>query len=168
MDIPTEFKIRTLQDIFNLPTEEQMDRCLQELCNGMTQLRVANDAIQKAMVEFGGGDKPYLEWPETILWKDDDKEVGHLRIDGIVGIPPFQIDVSADKPTLNVYTNNQFSGHYPVGTAAVVVAQNAEMAADILNIQLEDYGLPADAKEKDMNLVDLYGGNSVILCDGNY
>ena len=67
-----------------------------------------------------------------------------------------------------VYACNQFTGHYPVGTAAVVVAESQEHAAQLLNEQLKRQGLPGDANAKMMALVGQKAPQAVILCDGNY
>jgi len=69
---------------------------------------------------------------------------------------------------MNIYTNNQFSGFYPVGTAAVIVAPTADIATAILNAKLEAHGLPADAEEIDMELITTDEEGVRILCDGNY
>lgn len=69
---------------------------------------------------------------------------------------------------LGVYVCNQFRGHYPVGTAAVVVAESQEHAAQLLNEQLVTQGLTASADENMMALVVQTSPQVVILCDGNY
>lgn len=46
---------------------------------------------------------------------------------------------------LKVYTNNQFTGHYAVGTAAVIVAESIEQAVIILNEALDKLHLPKTA-----------------------
>lgn len=72
-------------------------------------------------------------------------------------------------PTLfGVYVCNQFTGHYPVGTAAVVVAESQQHAAELLNQQLRRQGLPGDANSNMMVLVVQKTPQAVILCDGNY
>jgi hypothetical protein len=70
--------------------------------------------------------------------------------------------------SLGVYVCNQFTGHYPVGTAAVVVAESQEHAAQVLNEQLKAQGLPGDANANMMALVMQKSPQAVILCDGNY
>lgn len=69
---------------------------------------------------------------------------------------------------LGVYVCNQFTGHYPVGTAAVVVAESQEHAATLLNDQLVIQGLKGDANANMMALVMQTSPQAVILCDGNY
>lgn len=69
---------------------------------------------------------------------------------------------------MNIYTNNKFSGICPVGTAAVVVAQTREIAAEILNNELESRGMTPDAKSGDMIPVDTNHVGVIILHDGNY
>lgn len=68
---------------------------------------------------------------------------------------------------LKVYTAD-FVGHYPVGTAAVVVAPDVPTAKTMLNDELTKRGLPQDEDDIDVKLVpttDRYVG---ILLDGNY
>lgn len=71
---------------------------------------------------------------------------------------------------MRVWTNVTFRGHWPVGTAAIVVAETAERAAYFLNKQLDSQGLrqvppiPAD----EMVEVDTTKVNVVILLDGEY
>jgi hypothetical protein len=75
-----------------------------------------------------------------------------------------------------VYTNNQFTGHYPVGTAAVVRAPNRTKAAEALNTQLRKQGLPGDAKPEDMKRFLMHAPHTYarkdievrILGDGDY
>ena len=46
---------------------------------------------------------------------------------------------------MKVYGTTDFTGHYPVGTAAVVTANSEQGACDILNAELVKRGLPGDA-----------------------
>ena len=75
-----------------------------------------------------------------------------------------------NKPSndFNVYINTQFTGHYPVGTAAVVVAGDRFQAADMLNTELAMRGLKPDVKSVDMVKVNTERLSAHILCDGNY
>jgi len=69
---------------------------------------------------------------------------------------------------MNVYFNNCFTGHYPVGTAAVVVAENPEEAAEALNRSLVDMGLEETAVPGEMVLLSTTFESVTILNDGNY
>ena len=70
---------------------------------------------------------------------------------------------------MKIWTNNEFTGHYPVGTAAVVVAKNADDAAFYLASELKKRGLKTkDAKAADFKELPLKMGHVSILCDGNY
>lgn len=69
---------------------------------------------------------------------------------------------------MRVYTNNKFTGHYPVGTAAVVTAHSQEEAAELLNALLRRNNLPGDAKTEDMREIGLKHPDAHVLCDGNY
>lgn len=68
-----------------------------------------------------------------------------------------------------VYTCNSFTGHYPVGTAAVIVATDKYHALDILQEQLIELNLPQDNLTiNDIKSVSLDKEQVIILCDGNY
>lgn len=69
---------------------------------------------------------------------------------------------------MNVYTTNGFTGYWPVGTSAVVVAENATEAAAALNARLKDLNLPGDADPNAMLAVDVTKAQVIILNDGNY
>ena len=71
------YKIKSLADIFSLPTAEQMDRCLDELVPFMKSTRrladiqesIANDVIAN---EYAGVGEFKLTWPDDGFdWIDD-------------------------------------------------------------------------------------------------
>ena len=67
---------------------------------------------------------------------------------------------------MKVFTCNNFEGHFPVGTSAVVVAKDLGSATVRLRNALIDNGLPGDdftLKELDTNREF-----TVILQDGDY
>lgn len=68
---------------------------------------------------------------------------------------------------MKIYTNTSFTGHWPVGTAAVVRAETAEEAAEILNAELRRNGLRGDATAGEMDPMPP-GKGVVILNDGDY
>lgn len=70
--------------------------------------------------------------------------------------------------TLKIYTCNNFTGHWPVPTAAVVIAENQEDAAGILSIQLNAEGLQQDVYPDQM--VELYTDQKrvILLSKGDY
>ena len=75
---------------------------------------------------------------------------------------------------MKVWTNNSFFGFYPVGSAAVVVADTREQAAELLEKRLAEIGLAFQgAEEKNSKAEDFVEvitdtENVVILCDGDY
>ena len=69
---------------------------------------------------------------------------------------------------MNVYTNITFTGHWPVGTAAVVVANTQEQAAFLLEEELEKIGLKQKIDPKEMERISTYRPKTIILQDGNY
>ena len=69
---------------------------------------------------------------------------------------------------MKVWTNNKFSGHYPVGTAAVVIADTAGQAAVVLNDQLEGRGLGRPATKEQFEQLPTNRQTARVLCDGEY
>ena len=70
---------------------------------------------------------------------------------------------------MKVFINTAFTGHYPVGTAAVVVAETAADAAMLLYTELlEKHGLNTTINHLDMAEVDMDTASALVLCDGNY
>lgn len=70
---------------------------------------------------------------------------------------------------MKAFTCTSFIGFYRAGTAAVVIADNQEDAADMLNGKLKAEGLKADAEAKDMIEFPANERESVrILCNGDY
>lgn len=69
---------------------------------------------------------------------------------------------------LNVYTCVDFTGHYPVGQAAVVVAEDADAAEILLKKKLKKIGLDQGGDALNMVLLPTGRATAVILMDGNY
>jgi len=69
---------------------------------------------------------------------------------------------------MNVYTCSGFIGFNPVGTAACVIAQTAEQAAELLSYTLVWRGLKGGIKASDMTLVDTSTESVLVLNDGDY
>lgn len=101
-----QFEIRTLADIFNLPTEDQMDRCLQELGAVMKQMRelrnIARNLLHKNILALCP-----VEWPEVATWVDDGRgEITHTIKDaggkpvGSVTNPLFLDTTKKEMPTI--------------------------------------------------------------------
>lgn len=67
-----------------------------------------------------------------------------------------------------IYTNTNFCGHWPVGTAAVVTAESPERAAELLEAELAKNGLPQKVKPTDMWRHESDQETVQILCDGDY
>ena len=69
---------------------------------------------------------------------------------------------------MNVYYNNSFTGHWSVGTAAIVVAPNNMVAAEMLEEELKNRGLPQKIDPKAMVRLPMYRPSVTILNDGDY
>lgn len=67
------------------------------------------------------------------------------------------------------YICTTFDGHYPIGTAAVVRAENEDEAAMALTAKLADVGLPQIVEPWQLTCIsDAAEDGAIILCDGNY
>jgi hypothetical protein len=69
---------------------------------------------------------------------------------------------------MKAWTCTDFQGHWPVPTAAVIVAETARRAAQLLNRELVRNNLPRGVTSKSMKEIDLSKENAVILSDGQY
>ena len=67
---------------------------------------------------------------------------------------------------MKVFTCNDFKGYWPVGTAAIIVAETEDEAIGELGQRLLDRGLPGIGFS--LNELDLSSSSVLILCDGNY
>jgi hypothetical protein len=70
--------------------------------------------------------------------------------------------------TLRIFTIKGFAGHYPVGTAAVVVAKSKVEASVYLESMLGAHGLSQRIDPHDFEELPLMDGQGAVLCDGNY
>lgn len=69
---------------------------------------------------------------------------------------------------MNIWTNTNFEGHWPVGVAAVIIADSAEEATELLNLELISEGLKPTAEEKYMEPLDLRRKHAKVLNNGDY
>jgi len=69
---------------------------------------------------------------------------------------------------LKLYYCNTFKGHWPVGTSAIVFAENEEMAIHRLLQTLEVYHLPQEETPKMVHVPFPAEPETIILQDGNY
>lgn len=69
---------------------------------------------------------------------------------------------------MNVYTCNNFKGHWPVGSAAVVVAEDSDQARMLLNTELKLRGLKQDVDKLKLVRLRTLTEKVRILCDGDY
>jgi len=66
------YVIRTLRDIYELPTFEQMETCLDELAAGMKLARASADLMIDVTENITGKESVIkIEWPESFEWNDD-------------------------------------------------------------------------------------------------
>lgn len=69
---------------------------------------------------------------------------------------------------MNVYTHNQFTGLYPVPTAAIVIAKDKRQAILLLQAELADISLAQKILAKDLHLVSTEEKGVIILSNGDY
>lgn len=66
------------------------------------------------------------------------------------------------------WTCNNFTGHYPVGTALFVAADNIEVAILLIEKKLNEIGLPQKIDPQQLIPVPTHHRYVRILNDGNY
>lgn len=93
MSAPKVYQIRSLQDIFALPTCEQMKRCLAEISEAMLVARAQNDMLVE-LARSEGREVPdvALEFPDVSEWTDDGKRDLDLEFESQDGRPLFKIE----------------------------------------------------------------------------
>jgi hypothetical protein len=69
---------------------------------------------------------------------------------------------------MKAFWNTAFFGHWPVGTAAIVVAHEPDDAAALLEAELAKQGLPQKIDASQMFEIDLSATGVVVLNDGEY
>jgi hypothetical protein len=68
---------------------------------------------------------------------------------------------------MRLFVTTDFEGHYPVGTAALMVAEDEEMARAMLNLALEPTGLRLKPTDMVME-ISLHSAFAMVLRDGDY
>ena len=83
-DQPTVYQIATLRDIFELPTYQHMERCLEEITRGMLQARATCDLLNMVAEDTGQKNPAPFVWTGSCSWTDDGKRdiTGRYSIDG--------------------------------------------------------------------------------------
>ncbi len=69
---------------------------------------------------------------------------------------------------MKVWTCTGFEGHYPVGTAAVVVAETVDQAVDFLNAELRHRGLSPSVTADKLKPLPTHAPGALVLADGDY
>jgi hypothetical protein len=102
-DYPT-YKIKTLQDIFNLPTYEAVEQCLSDMTKAMLHAK-AMDGLFTATVNHlaekdgkAGNLKKAFEWPEFSEWIDDNKGDVDCNYKGPDGEVLFKTKITKEQP----------------------------------------------------------------------
>lgn len=70
---------------------------------------------------------------------------------------------------MRVYTCTDFTGHYPVGTAAVVIAPNRKRAVELLEKELKNIGLEQKVNPLSLIVLSIRAGKTcIVLRNGDY
>ncbi len=82
---PKEYIIRSLQDIYELPTAEMMERCMKELAASMKTLRASIDLMNAVAQDMAKADgKSFApitcSWPDQAVWRDDNGGTSKLHL----------------------------------------------------------------------------------------
>lgn len=75
--------------------------------------------------------------------------------------------IAPRKESMKVFVNTSFRGHYPVGTSAVVIAKNAQEAAEMLTVEVSAIRTQT-IKAEDMIEVKSRIASVTILQSGDY
>lgn len=69
---------------------------------------------------------------------------------------------------MKVFTSTDFEGFWPVGTAAVIIAESEEDALEALMLKLKEIGLSRQERMPTVQRLPANKRRVVILDDGNY
>lgn len=69
---------------------------------------------------------------------------------------------------MRIFACKSFKGHWPVGTAAIITAETADVAAEMLEKELKDIGLHQEICSEQMIEIDASCPSILILNDGDY
>lgn len=69
---------------------------------------------------------------------------------------------------MKTWTSNTLQGHWPVGTAAVVTAEDIDEAIQLLSSGLKERGLEQTITPEQLVLMPTRRKHVRVLCDGNY
>jgi hypothetical protein len=69
---------------------------------------------------------------------------------------------------MKTWTCRRFDGHWPVGTALVVTAENIDVAIDLVEKELAARDLPQKIEQDQLVLLPTHCRHVRILCDGDY
>jgi len=92
----------------------------------------------------------------------------HICTDCFVAQMTAEISQDLKGESMKVYTCWGFTGHWPVGTSAVVVAGNTKDAVKLLEDRLAEIGLPQRIDPKSLVELDLTQPACTIINDGEY
>jgi len=72
------------------------------------------------------------------------------------------------REAMSVFYTNDFCGHWPVGTAAVIVARNLDEAYVLMNNRLGEMGLATTNDDFSIKELPTDRTHVVVLQDGDY
>jgi hypothetical protein len=101
MSEPATYQIRTLQDIFNLPSFKEVELCLEEIRQIMVRAKCTNDALVALLRSNGHECERAIEWPEVIDWVDDGKSNMEFTVNDQDGVEIFTTKVIRPAPQEN-------------------------------------------------------------------
>lgn len=67
---------------------------------------------------------------------------------------------------MRIFYSTDFTGHYPVGSAAIVIAENIEEASLLIDRKLNEQDLKFDGNLTEILFED--NPQAIILCNGDY
>lgn len=76
--------------------------------------------------------------------------------------------ITQKKIRMMTWTCNNFEGHYPVGRALIVTADNIELAIQLVEQELKTHGLPQKIKPEQLIPYPTHHRYVRVLCNGDH
>lgn len=72
-----------------------------------------------------------------------------------------------ERMLMKIFSCDDFTGHYPVGTSAIIIAEDEAQAKSLLDEKLLEQNLKLDGTES-FKEINLHSAKAIILNNGDY
>ena len=80
-----KYELTTLEDVFNLPDADTVERCMEELTAAMTGAKAVADLFDAVAGLEESPVEPLAAWPKVTTWDDDSKGEVSVRFHADIG-----------------------------------------------------------------------------------